>query len=128
VSFETEFEAEQGDLLAEPLAAKVEAVEERAPPITRIVDPAAAEEGDEPLFAEPMYEERRASRGGFLSLFGGRPRYEAPARQPLAPTQPAASASRGGAQAQPVETPIEARAEEPGEDLEIPSFLRRLAN
>jgi len=115
-------EEEQGDLYVEPAMAQTAQVEQKAPPITRIVDPAAAEEGDEPLFAEPMYEERRPSRGGFLSLFGGRPRYEAPAARQA----PTASASRGGAL--PVEAPIEVEAQEPGEDLEIPSFLRRLAN
>jgi cell division protein FtsZ len=94
-------------------------------PVTRIVDPAAAEPGDEPLFAEPAYEERRP-RGGFLSIFGSRPRYDAP--QPSAAPAPrtAPAPSRGGA------LPVEAAAPEEeahqGEDLEIPSFLRRLAN
>jgi cell division protein FtsZ len=90
--------------------------------VTRIVDPAAAEPGDEPLFAEPVYEERRP-RGGFLSIFGSRPRYDAPQPQAAAPR---AAPSRGGA------LPAEAAAPEEdvhqGEDLEIPSFLRRLAN
>jgi cell division protein FtsZ len=92
---------------------------------TRIVDPAVAEMGDaedEPLFAEPAFESRRP-RGGFLSLFGSRPRYEAP---PAAAPGPRASASRGGAL--PLEAPAPAPEAEAGEDLEIPSFLRRLAN
>jgi cell division protein FtsZ len=95
------------------------------PPVTRIVDPAVAEEEDEPLFAEPAYEPRRP-RGGFLSIFGGRPRYEpapAPAQAP-APRQPVAA--RGGAQ--PAEAPAQAEDFDQNEDLEIPSFLRRLAN
>jgi cell division protein FtsZ len=94
-----------------------------AAPITRIVDPSVADEeiDDEPLFAEPAYEARRP-RGGFLSLFGGRPRYDAP---PSAPA-PRASAHRGGAQ--PLEATAPEQDAETAEDLEIPSFLRRLAN
>ncbi|MCI3135486.1 cell division protein FtsZ, partial [Phenylobacterium aquaticum] len=88
-------------------------------PMTRIVDPAVADEDDEPLFGEPAYEDRRPARGGFLSLFGSRPRYDAPA--------PAARpAARGGAQ--PAEAHLEQEQAETQEDLEIPSFLRRLAN
>jgi cell division protein FtsZ len=113
-------EEEQPDLYAAPAVAA--ASEPEARPITRIVDPMVADEDDAPLFAEPTYEERRP-RGGFLSLFGGRPRYDAPAPQQAAP-RPAPS--RGGA------LPMEAAAPEEeadtGEDLEIPSFLRRLAN
>ena len=82
---------------------------------------------DEPLFAEPAYEPRRP-RGGFLSIFGGRPRYEAPAapaaQAPAARTAPAPS--RGGAQ--PVEATNPSEVTDQNEDLEIPSFLRRLAN
>jgi cell division protein FtsZ len=114
-------EEEQGDLYAAPepvLAAEPTIVA----PVARIVDPAVAEADDEPLFAPPTYEERKP-RGGFLSLFGGRPRYDAPQPQAAAP-RPAPV--RGGAQ------PVEAAAPEEevpqGEDLEIPSFLRRLAN
>ena len=73
------------------------------------------------MFAEATYEDRRTQSGGFLSLFGSRPRYEAPAP---APRQ--APVSRGGAL--PVEQPMEEAQIENQEDLEIPSFLRRLAN
>ncbi|HSV02696.1 MAG TPA: cell division protein FtsZ [Phenylobacterium sp.] len=95
-----------------------------AAPVARIVDPSVADEeegggDDEPLFAEPAYEPRKP-RGGFLSLFGGRPRYDAPQPGPV----PRAISTRGGALA--AEAP-EAQADA-GEDLEIPSFLRRLAN
>ena len=80
-----------------------------------------------PLFAEPAYEPRRP-RNGFLSIFGGRPRYEAqaaPAAQaPAARTAPAPS--RGGAQ--PMDATNPAETTDQNEDLEIPSFLRRLAN
>ena len=94
-----------------------------AAPVARIVDPSVADEeaaaDDEPLFAEPAYEPRKP-RGGFLSLFGGRPRYDAP--QPGLP--PRSIGARGSA------LPAEAPEVQPeaGEDLEIPSFLRRLAN
>jgi cell division protein FtsZ len=115
-------EEEQPDLYAAPVAAAPAPVVVQ--PITRIVDPAAAESHDEPLFAEPAYEERRP-RGGFLSMFGSRPRYDAPQPAPQA-AQPRPAPSRGGA------LPVEAAAPEEeahqGEDLEIPSFLRRLAN
>ncbi|MDB5451681.1 MAG: ftsZ, partial [Caulobacteraceae bacterium] len=114
---------EQGDLYAAPAAAAPQP--QVAQPITRIVDPAVADESEreEPLFAEPAYESRRP-RGGFLSLFGGRPRYDSsPAPAPRA-TAPAPS--RGGAL--PMEAPeLDAQVDQ-GEDLEIPSFLRRLAN
>jgi cell division protein FtsZ len=101
---------EQPDLYEAPAAAVTQ------PAMARIVDPAVDEE-DEPLFAEPVYEPRKP-RGGFLSLFGGRPRYEPAAVPP--------PVSRGGAL--PAEAPAPAASEDPGEDLEIPSFLRRLAN
>jgi cell division protein FtsZ len=117
---------EQPDLYAapEPVVAAAPAAEPTiVAPVARIVDPAVAEADDEPLFAPPTYEERKP-RGGFLSLFGGRPRFEAP--QPQAAPQARPAPVRGGAQ------PVEAAApeEEPqtAEDLEIPSFLRRLAN
>ncbi|HEV2533183.1 cell division protein FtsZ [Phenylobacterium sp.] len=117
------FEEEQPDLYKAP-AANTSAAEPRiTAPVTRIVDPSVAEDDeidDEPLFAEPAYERR--PRGGFLSLFGGRPRYDAPASAPAArPT-----ASRGGAQ--PLEAAAPEEHAEAAEDLEIPSFLRRLAN
>ncbi|WP_395671710.1 cell division protein FtsZ [Phenylobacterium sp.] len=124
-----EAEEEQPDIFAQPAAAAYEPAPAPEPrvvaPMTRIVDPAVADESDEPLFAE-TYEPRRP-RGGFLSLFGGRQRYDAaPAPAPVqhAPaSRPVAS--RGGAL--PAEAP-QLEQPEAGEDLEIPSFLRRLAN
>jgi len=119
-------EEEQPDIFAAPLAAEPVVLA----PVARIVDPQAAEPGDEqdePLFTESAFEPRRP-RGGFLSIFGGRPRYDAP---PAAPSTPMASARptpapvRGGAQPLEAAAPEEA---EQNEDLEIPSFLRRLAN
>ncbi len=110
-------------------------------PVRRIVDAAAAEEGDD-LALDPLPSRLQQSHGGprsysrpgqgplpdpreapeprrgLLSLFGGRPRYEAPAPAPA--PQPAL---RGGG-AQPAAAPEAA----PADDLDIPSFLRRLAN
>ena len=118
-------EEEQGDLYAAPVApapAPSFAPEPQiSRPMTKIVDPMVEEHDEEPLFAEAAFEDRRPQRGGFLSLFGSRPRYEAPAP---APRQ--APISRGGAQ--PAEQPMEEAQIENQEDLEIPSFLRRLAN
>jgi len=111
-------EEEQPDLYAAPAMAVSQ------PAVARIVDPAVAEDGDAPLFAEPTYEERRP-RGGFLSLFGGRPRYDAPSHAPQQ-AAPRPAPSRGGAL--PVEAAAPEEAADAGEDLEIPSFLRRLAN
>ena len=95
-----------------------------ARPVTRIVDPLVDEAGDEPLFPESnYYEERRPQKqGGFFSMFGGgRQRYE---QQASAPQPQSRSAQSARPQMQPIETP---QADD-AEDLEIPSFLRRLAN
>jgi cell division protein FtsZ len=117
-------EEEQGDLYAAPAPAPVVAAAPEpqiSRPITKIVDP-AVEEMEEPLFSQPAYEERRPQRGGFLSLFGSRPRYDQqPAPQP---TRQAVSRTS----AMPVEQPMEEAQVENQDDLEIPSFLRRLAN
>ena len=117
-------EEEQPDLYAAPVAAVPASEPVVIQPVTRIVDPAAAEPEDEPLFAEPAFEERRP-RGGFLSIFGSRPRYDAPQPAAQAP-RTAPAPSRGGAQ--PVEAAAPEEEAHQGEDLEIPSFLRRLAN
>jgi cell division protein FtsZ len=59
-----------------------------------------------------------------MSLFGGRPRYDAPAPAPAPRSEGRGSAAAAQAAAQQIEPqPIESH-----EDLEIPSFLRRLAN
>jgi cell division protein FtsZ len=105
---------------AEPLAAETHSFSQ----------PEAIEE--EPLFPSIHPEERRhqKSGGGWLSLFGGgRPRYEAPPPAPReAPRERASAApapqARTVASAQLAEEP---KSDE-GEDLNIPSFLRRLAN
>ncbi|WP_293904453.1 cell division protein FtsZ [Phenylobacterium sp.] len=129
-------EEEQPDIFGAPRAAAPVATPAVVQPVTRIVDPAAAGPGDasdEPLFAEPAYEPRRP-RGGFLSIFGNRPRYDqgpgpgpaqSPGMQASAP-RPSAAPSRGGAQSLEAIAPVENT--DHHEDLEIPSFLRRLAN
>ncbi|WP_332772284.1 cell division protein FtsZ [Phenylobacterium sp.] len=117
-------EDEQGDLYAAAPAPAPAAPEPQiVRPMTKIVDPAVEEMEEEPLFGEAAFEDRRPQRSGFLSLFGSRPRYDAPAPAPQA-ARPAAS--RGGAL--PAEQPVQEAQTESQEDLEIPSFLRRLAN
>ncbi len=96
-------------------------------PRTVIVDPlVAGDEGDildAPLYADPHYEDTRQQKKGFLSLFGGRPqqqqRYDGP--------PPVRTMGRPGGAATAPQMMEEPQVEE-GEDLEIPSFLRRLAN
>ena len=112
---------EQGDLLAAAPAQEYAPPPQISRPIARIVDPAVEEMEEEPLFPAHSYEDRRPQRVGFLSLFGGRQRYEQPA-----PSHARQAASRGGAL--PMEAPADEPVAEAGEDLEIPSFLRRLAN
>jgi cell division protein FtsZ len=118
-------EEEQPDLYGAPQAPLEPTI---VAPVTRIVDPAVADAQDEPLFAAPTYEERRP-RNGFLSIFGSRPRYDAP-QPPMASgaaaPRTAPAPSRGGAL--PVEAAAPEEETQQGEDLEIPSFLRRLAN
>jgi len=123
ISFEDE--EEQGELysaqpaiITPPSAPEPQIVR----PLTKIVDP-MVEEMEEPLFGEAAFEDRRPQRSGFLSLFGSRPRYDAPAPAPQAARQ---APSRGGAL--PAEQPAQEAQSESQEDLEIPSFLRRLAN
>ena len=81
-------------------------------------DEASAADDDEPLFAPAHYGDDRRQKAGWLSLFG-RPRQEPQGR-------PAPARSNGGAQ--PVMEAMEEAEEDEREDLEIPSFLRRLAN
>jgi cell division protein FtsZ len=115
---EEEKEFSQGDLLyAEPA------------PTTGAVE-------DEPEFdASPAFaasEDHRHKRGGLLSLFGGgRPRHEpapAPLRDFRADPTPVLKARAAAVAAQQAVDPVEEEHVDAGEDLEIPSFLRRLAN
>ena len=94
---------------------------------------ARAEMDDAPLFADrPLGEEHhRQQKGGWLSLFGGgRARQESPPPlrdyrtdpTPVLQARAAAAAAQQSAQPQ-IEEQVDS-----AEDLEIPSFLRRLAN
>jgi cell division protein FtsZ len=110
----------------EPVAEEPRIAQPAPRQVTRIVDPMVDDGGaaEEPLFPENnYYEERRPQKqGGWLSMFGGgRQRYD---QQPSAPQPQARSTTSVRPQLQPIETP---QADD-GEDLEIPSFLRRLAN
>ena len=120
--------AEQGDLLSvEPAAAPVPAPVEAAPVlrapepvIKKIVDPEVATEDDlENLFPTSVSQAQPAPRPTGFRLWG----QKRPAR--FDPPPSAASPRAGGAL--PAEAPGEAAAPE-GENLDIPAFLRRLAN
>jgi cell division protein FtsZ len=88
------------------------------PSVIRIVDPSVADEEDKPLFPPPPYGDRR-QRNGWRSLFGRPPRQDPPARSgPGWPTSNAQLAAE----------PMEDEDAHDNADLEIPSFLRRLAN
>jgi cell division protein FtsZ len=80
-------------------------------------------DADGPLFPEPRFGEEREKKG-FFSMFG-RQRYEGPPplrdyRNDPTPVLQARSASSA--------KPVEEAEPETTDDLEIPSFLRRLAN
>ncbi|ATQ43791.1 cell division protein FtsZ [Caulobacter mirabilis] len=91
---------------------------------TVIVDPLVADEEElgGPLYADPHFGESRQQRKGFLSLFGSRQQQQPPQQQ----ARYEAPRSQGG-RAQPQPLMEEPQADE-SDDLEIPSFLRRLAN
>ncbi|HXQ16824.1 MAG TPA: cell division protein FtsZ [Caulobacteraceae bacterium] len=109
--------------IPEPIAAAPEptVIQPQARPIARIVDPSVADEDDGgPLFPESSnYGEERRQKSGWLSIFGGRARHDAPAPGP---------ALRSTGSTQPTAQPHAAESAEDPDDLEIPSFLRRLAN
>jgi cell division protein FtsZ len=109
--------AQAGFTFGESEAAKVQAAPAPQPVVARIVDPSVAADEDEPLFAPSRYADDRRQKGGWLSLFGGR-RPEAPSGAP----------ARAATSAQPAPEAFEDEEDEANEDLEIPSFLRRLAN
>jgi cell division protein FtsZ len=109
-----------------------------APPVIRIIDPSVEDDNADSYgsgLGRSGYDARRASpaplnneprqKGGWLSLFGGsRPRDEAPIGQTR--SAPPARSAVGGGSAQPA--PQQAEPQDAADDLEIPSFLRRLAN
>ncbi len=87
---------------------------------TGTADPVATDvDDDEPLFGPNHYGDERRQKGSWLSLFG-RPRHETSGR-----SVPVRSAG-GGAQA--TAEPMDDIEADDHVDLEIPSFLRRLAN
>ncbi|HWE99415.1 MAG TPA: cell division protein FtsZ [Caulobacteraceae bacterium] len=97
----------QADLVLEPVADSFRSTGE----------PALLSDDDEPLTAGPRYADEPGRKRGFLMLFGG-PRNQRSQRSAAAPV-------RGGAA--PAEALEEPEVEDTSE-LEIPSFLRRLAN
>ena len=113
----------QGDLYAEPSIIQ---------PEQRTAARAARVEDEAPLFADrPLAEDHKHQKGGWLSLFGGgRARHDSPPPlrdyrgdpTPVLQARAAAVAAQSSAQPALEEQPDLA------EDLEIPSFLRRLAN
>jgi cell division protein FtsZ len=113
----------QGDLYEAPPA-------EPAPVLAARTTPEPEIEEEPPLFdARPAAEEPRPSKG-FLGLFGPRNRADAPPplrdyRGDPTPVLQARAAAGGVATAA---KPVEEEQDDAGEDLEIPSFLRRLAN
>jgi cell division protein FtsZ len=118
VLYETEAQAEEEQaalLFDEP---EIEIAPE--PVIKKIVDP-MVEDDEEPLVAETHHDDG-PRKSGWLSLFGGRQRYETSAPAPA----PQRAAAGGGAAAAP--QVMEEPEIEDNDDLEIPSFLRRLAN
>ncbi len=113
-------EAEQGDLLGPSVV--------DAPLVGHASDEIEAD--DSPMFVDQHSDDHRQKRSGLLSLFGGgRPRHEPPPplrdfRNDPTPVLQARAAASAVQQAQPA--PEEHT--DSAEDLEIPSFLRRLAN
>ncbi|HEX8234314.1 MAG TPA: cell division protein FtsZ [Caulobacteraceae bacterium] len=106
---------------AAPAPVKVEP----ARPVARIVDPMVEDEQEGEDFDAPLVSAKlnEPQRGRFLSLFGARPRQE-PSRPAQAPSQ-----FRSPAAAKPAPAPEpDPMAADDEDDLEIPSFLRRLAN
>ena len=124
-------ETTQVEAEPEPLVA-IEPVE--TPNVVQHDRVAARADADEaPLFAErPLVgdEHHRGHKGGWLSLFGGgRARQESPPplRDYRSDPRPVLEA-RAAAVAQQTAQPVQEEQADSNEDLEIPSFLRRLAN
>jgi cell division protein FtsZ len=84
---------------------------------------------DAPLFPDrSLRDDHRHAKGGFLSLFGGgRSRQEPPPLRDYRNDPTPVLQARAAAVQQPAPH-ADADLNEAGEDLEIPSFLRRLAN
>jgi len=119
---------------APPLEARAEAepqiIVNRQPIQDAEFEPIAKAEIESPLFPPVQYAEDREKKG-FFSLFG-RGRHEEPPPIRDYRTDPSAVLEARAQQqppAAPVQQPLTPEAgADAGEDLEIPSFLRRLAN
>ncbi len=108
-----------------PVRASVEDEVRREPAIAAPRGYQATVPAEEPLFPEIAPSEERRPRSGLMSLFGGRRRHEE--------SYPETREHRASApvpQARSTASALLADEEkiDEGEDLEIPSFLRRLAN
>ena len=113
----------QGDLYEAPAAIEPERTAAKA-------EPEAEVEGLLLHGRLPLGDESRQKNGGWLSLFGGRTRHDQsppPLRDYRGDPTPVLQA-RAAASAQAALQPAPEAQAEAGEDLEIPSFLRRLAN
>jgi cell division protein FtsZ len=113
---------------AAPIEPKI--VAPRQPAYTAPITEQGHGEDEDPLFPQVHYSEDR-ERKGFFSLFGrGRQDEPPPLRDYRNDPTPVLEARAQAAQqaAAPVQTPPVQQASDAGEDLEIPSFLRRLAN
>ena len=109
-AFETEARPAQFELTPEPV---------------RIAAQASADAPEVSLVIPQRRPQPQPQKGGWTSLFGGRRRAEPATDEPPTPqfrNANAATVSKPMSSAQPVEEA------EPEDDLEIPSFLRRLAN
>ena len=110
--FEVEARSTQFELTAEPVRIAAQAQAQAEAPEVSLVIP-------------QRRPQPQPQKGGWTSLFGGRRRAEPAPDEPPTPqfrNANAATVSKPMSSAQPVEEA------EPEDDLEIPSFLRRLAN
>ena len=93
------------------------------PTPVRTLEPVmTAAKEEEPLFAPSAYNDDRQKKGGWLSLFSGRPRQDPTHASRYSPPR------SGGAAVHLAQEPLDEAEADEAEDLEIPSFLRRLAN
>jgi cell division protein FtsZ len=91
----------------------------------RAAETEAVDDGDSPLFIPARRAQAQHKNGGWLSLFGAR-RYEAAAEEEPMPQFRNMKAGTAEIRTTVSAQPAEEEAEQ--DDLEIPSFLRRLAN
>ena len=122
LEMEIDFGAEQEPVALQPKVAQPKIVQPQiAQPVARIVDPSVAEDDELDIDAGPMFPQAgrlgaERQQRGWLSIFGRPTRHDTP-------ELPLRASGSGSAMAQPAEQPADDT-----ENLEIPSFLRRLAN